>query len=368
MRALFLILLAVLVAGTPAANQQNPPQRVIDLNGVWKDNNRLVGIGQTGNVVVAMFKQPYTKCDPENGSPPQDRVKDFEGEIKGNKITGKMTVCNYGAAWGAKAGVQEVDVSLEISDDQNTLTATYQGYRGPVTITITRECTPDARALCDAIVRARQSVSAGLAAPASAATYQNMQQSIGQELRTMLNNLCNTPGEANKVDELQQRLDSLSYAPGQSNYQNNLALSAVDNGLKEISDSQCGALNPPPPPSCAEGSDVKTDLDTNLLNGFKKPLEQQLPARILGGRAQTITCLTEMFGQRCAPRSILSDLRMISETWSTAALPSEQVCRQMCQALGEWYAGSPCSQGAFPKTDVVTKCVLVCRYTDFTAP
>ncbi len=367
MRALFLILLAVIVVGTPAANQQNPPQRVIDLNGLWKDNNRLVGIGQTDDVVVGMFKQPYTKCDPENGTPPQDRVKDFEGKISGNKITGKMTVCNYGAQWGARAGVQEVDVTLVISDDQNTLIATYQGFRGPVEVTITRECAPDARLLCDAIARARQRVSAGLAAPASASHYQNMQQSIGQELRTIRNNLCDRPDEAKKVDELQQRLDSLNYVPGQSNYQSNLAFSAVDNGLKELSDSRCSTFNPPPPPSCAEGSGVKTEIDTNLLNAFKKSLETQLPARILGGRTQTIACLTDMFGQTCAPRSILSDLRMISETWSSAGIPQQEICQRMCQSLGDWYAASPCSQGAFPKTDIVSKCTFVCRYTDFTA-
>jgi hypothetical protein len=84
MRVFFLILLAALVIGTPGAYQQTRPPRPIDLNGLWKDNNRLVGIGQTDNIVIGMFKQPYTKCDPENGSPPQDRVKDFEGTLSGN--------------------------------------------------------------------------------------------------------------------------------------------------------------------------------------------------------------------------------------------------------------------------------------------
>jgi hypothetical protein len=368
MRVFFLILLAVVVAGTPNANQQTRPTRTIDLNGLWKDNNRLVGIGQTDDVVVAMFKQPYTKCDPENGSPPQDRVKDFEGTLSGNTITGKMTVCNYGKSWGANAGVQEVDVKLVVSDDQQTLTGQYQGFRGPVDITITRECTPDARTLCDAIGRAVQAISAGLAAPASAAHYQNVQQRLGQELNAIRNNLCDKPDDAGKVDELQQRLDSLNYVPGQSNYQNNLALSAVDHGLKELSHSHCSAFNPPPPPSCAEGSDVKSEIDTTLLNAFKKPLEIQLPARVLGGRAQTIACLNEMFGQRCAPRSVVTDLKIVAETWSSAAMPQQDLCQRMCQSLGDWYAASPCSQGAFPKTDIVNKCIFVCRYNDFTAP
>jgi hypothetical protein len=368
MRVFFLILLAVVVAGTPIANQQNPPRRIIDLNGLWKDNERLVGIGQTDEIVIGMFKQPYTKCDPENGSPPQDRVKDFEGTLKGNTITGKMTVCNYGKSWGANAGVQEVDVTLVVSDDQQTLTGQYKGYKGLVDVTLTRECTPDARTLCDAIGRAVQAINVGLAAPASASHYQSVQQRLGQELRTIRNNLCDKPEDAGKVDELQQRLDSLNYVPGQSNYQNNLALSAVDHGLKELSNSQCSAFNPPPPPSCAEGSDVKSEADTTLLNAFNKPLQIQLPARVLGGRSKTIACLNEMFGQTCAPRNVVADLRTVADTWGSAAMPQQDLCRRMCQSLGDWYAASPCSQGAFPKTDIVNKCIFVCRYNDFTAP
>lgn len=368
MRVFFLILLAVVVIGTPVTYQQTRPPRPIDLNGLWKDNNRLVGIGQTDNIVVGMFKQPYTKCDPENGSPPQDRVKDFEGTLSGNTITGKMTVCNYGKEWGSRAGVQEVDVKLVVSDDQQTLSGQYQGFRGPVDVTITRECAPDARKLCDAIGRAVREISAGLAAPASAAHYQNVQQRLGQELNAIRNNLCDKPDQAGKVDELQQRLDSLNYVPGQSNYQNNLALSAMDHGLKELSTTHCSAFTPPPPPSCAEGSDVKTELDTNLLNAFNKPLQTQLPARVLGGRSQTIACLNNMFGQTCAPRSMLADLRMVAETWSSLGIPQQELCQRMCQSLGDWYAASPCSQGAFPKTDIVNKCKFVCRHNDFTAP
>ena len=369
MKVFFLVLLAAVVIGTPIPNQQNRPPRPIDLNGLWKDNNRLVGIGQTDNIVVGMFKQPYTKCDPENGSPPQDRVKDFEGTLSGNVITGKMTVCNFGKSWGAKAGVQEVDVKLVVSDDQQTLTGQYQGWKGPVDVTITRECSPDGRKLCDAIGRAVREISAGLAAPASAAHYQNVQQRLGQELNAIRNNLCDKPDEAAKVDELQQRLDSLNYVPGQSNYQNNLALSAMDPGLKELSNSHCSAFTPPPPPSCAEGSEVKTQNDINLLNAFNKPLQVQLPPRVLGGgRAKTIACLNNMFGQTCAPKSMLADLRTVAEIWSSMGIPPPEICERMCQSLGDWYAASPCSQGAFPKADIVAKCKFVCRYDDFTAP
>lgn len=123
-----------------------------------------------------------------------------------------------------------------------------------------------------------------------------------------------------------------------------------------------------PPPGCAEGSDVKTELDTNLLNAFNKPLQIQLPARVLGGRSQTIACINNMFGQACAPRSTLADMRMVVETWNSAAIPPQELCQRMCQSLGDWYAASPCSQGGFPKADIVSKCVFVCRYNDFTAP
>jgi hypothetical protein len=261
-----------------------------------------------------------------------------------------------------------VDVKLVVSDDQQTLSGQYQGFRGPVDVTITRECVPDARKLCDAIGRAAREISAGLAAPASAAHYQNVQQRLGQELNAIRNNLCDKPDQAAKVDELQQRLDSLNYVPGQSNYQNNLALSAMDHGLKELSNSYCSAFTPPPPPSCAEGSDVKTELDTNLLNAFNKPLQIQLPARVLGGRSQTIACLNNMFGQTCAPRGVVADMRAVAETWSSAAMPQQELCQRMCQSLGDWYGASPCSQGAFPKTVIVDKCKFVCRYNDFTAP
>jgi hypothetical protein len=365
MKAFFLLLLAGIVVGLPSAHMQNPPARVIDINGLWKDRNRLVGIGQTDTTVVAMFKQPYTKCDPQNGSPPQDRVKNFEGTISGKTITGMMTVCNYGKSWGAKAGIQEVSFRLTISDDQNTLSGTYDGWKGPENVTLTRECTPDPRNLCDAIGKAIQRTSAALTAQPSTSNYQNLQQSVGEELGTIRNNLCDKPETADQLDVVQQNLNSLNYVPGQSNSQNNLALVRIEAGLKELSNSQCSAFNPPPPPPpCAEGSVVKTDGDASFLNSFKTRLEVNLQFNIWGGLSQTKACLSKMFDERCAPGSFVNDVKAGAESWDNGLRPTLEFCQRMCNSLGAWYESSTC-EGGFETSKVVERCTFTCRNNNF---
>lgn len=362
MKALSLLLLAVTVVVPPSAHVQNPPaQGVIDLNGVWTDNGRLVDITQTGIDVVAMFKTP-PKCDPQDGSTPQPRNKDFKGviDVRSNMIFGKITVCNYGKEWKGQIGIQEVGVRLSISADRNTLSGEYAGWQGPVPVTITRECKPDPRKLCDAINRAIQRMRGALTAPASASHYGSLQQNISTELNTIRNNVCDKPDGTAEVDKLQQDLDSLSYVPGQSNFQNNLAIGKVETGLKALSNSLCSAFNPPPPPPpCADGSALKTEEDRAFMNSFKTKLEPQLPARILGGLAQTKRCLTEIFGQTCAPQSFINDLRMAAQLRDEGYRPTD-ICPRMCQTLGDWYEASACREGGFDKSVVVNKCTSVC--------
>jgi hypothetical protein len=134
----FILLLIVSFLYAPSRIAQNNPQEEsINLNGVWKDNGRPVEIKQSGAGVEAKFINPPL-CDPRDNSQPRPREVDFTGTLEGNKIEGKATVCNWGKRWGSQIGIQQVDVTLEVSPDQKTLSGTYQGWKGPVNMTLTR--------------------------------------------------------------------------------------------------------------------------------------------------------------------------------------------------------------------------------------
>jgi N-acetylmuramoyl-L-alanine amidase len=129
--------LAVLIAASSAAEargQESPP---INLRGTWDDNGREVLVRQDGSAVVAEFAEPPL-CDPQDGSEPRPREKDFEASLRGDSLIGKVTVCNYGENWGSEIGIQEVDMRLGVSADGNTLSGMYESWKGPAEMTLVR--------------------------------------------------------------------------------------------------------------------------------------------------------------------------------------------------------------------------------------
>lgn len=360
---IFAVVLVTLLCLPFRASLQNKPAPKIDLNGSWMDGKRQVKITQIGSSVVAKYVEP-PPCDPRDGSKPKPRETDFVGTISGNSIEGDATVCNYGEKWGSKIGIQSVKMVLAISADQNTLHGSYDGWKGQVAMTLERKCAPDEGDLCFAVGRAIQAMKGAISAPASAAHYQNLQRDVGTELSQMKSNLCDDPEKSAQVDALQRELDSLNYVPGQSNTQNSLALVRIEKQVKQFGVDFCGRSSPdiPPPPSCPQGNEAKTETDTAMFNSFREPLERNLTTALSGPgtilrQKQTRTCLGEMFGQWCAPNGFIKNLRTAMTAWAEG-LPSAEVCKNACQSLGAWYISSECSKGGLAEAQVVDKCIL----------
>ncbi|MDQ3473981.1 MAG: hypothetical protein M3447_09615, partial [Acidobacteriota bacterium] len=115
-------------------------QEQLNLCGQWLDNGRKVQITHSGSSVEARFLEPPV-CDFQNeAGTKRPREVDFTGGLSGNELVGSASVCNFGERWGAQIGIQMAEMKLKVSDDGNTLNGTFKGWKGPVEMTLTRDC------------------------------------------------------------------------------------------------------------------------------------------------------------------------------------------------------------------------------------
>lgn len=362
-----LLLVTVLAPPFRAYLQTQTPAK-IDLNGTWKDGSHKVTITQIGSSVVAKYVEPVM-CDPQDESTPKPRETDFVGTISGNTIDGEASVCNFGKSWGSKIGIQTAKMVLTISADQNTLSGTYDGYRGKKEMTLTREC--DKGALCESVGQAIATMKGAISTPPSAAHYNDLKGEMSIQLSQIESNLCDDLEKSKEeIEALQRDLETLKYVQGQSNTENYKVLARLENAVKRMGVDLCGRSSTeiPPPFSCPQGNTAKTDADQTMLNSFRAALEQNLTAALAGPgtilkQSQTRKCLKEMLDQPCLPDGFFQNIKAAALAWSEGP-PATEICKKACEAFGAWYISSPCSKGGLTEAAVVDKCNLTCKTSD----
>lgn len=142
MKRIIIITSLLLLCSPAVLSQTRRPQsqELLNLCGQWLDNGRKVQITHTGSSIEARFLEP-PMCDFQNeAGTKRPREVDFTGVLSGNKLVGTASVCNYGEKWGGQIGIQMPEMNLMVSEDGNTLTGTYKGWKGPEEMTLTRDC------------------------------------------------------------------------------------------------------------------------------------------------------------------------------------------------------------------------------------
>ena len=125
----------------------------------------------------------------------------------------------------------------------------------------------------------------------------------------------------------------------------------------------CGVGPPVDYPSCAEGSQTKSEADAKLLESFRGTLFEmlRLSAANIIAYDETKKCLTKMFADSCAPQGLTKSLGAVSQA-RRDGLPIGENCDQACAALGDWYdwyEKTTCPEGLL-KSTVIAKCKLAC--------
>ncbi len=141
-RTILLTSLLLLCSPSVLSQVQRPPrgQEQLNLCGQWLDNGRKVQITHTGSSIEARFLEPPI-CNLQNEAGTQrPREVDFTAGLSGIELVGRASVCNFGEEWGAQIGIQMAEMNLKVSEDGNTLNGTYKGWKGPVEMTLTRDC------------------------------------------------------------------------------------------------------------------------------------------------------------------------------------------------------------------------------------
>ena len=141
-RIILMVPLLLLCSSGVLSQPQRQPrgQEQLNLCGQWLDNGRKVQISHTGSSIEARFLEPPI-CDFQNeAGTKRPRDLNFTGGLTGNQLVGRASVCNFGENWGSQIGIQMAEMKLMVSDDGNTLNGTFEGWKGPVEMTLTRDC------------------------------------------------------------------------------------------------------------------------------------------------------------------------------------------------------------------------------------
>ena len=385
--ALIVIVAAVIFSAVVQMKSQVPQLRRIDLSGTWKsDKGEEIIISQTPYMVTGKFAKGGGDCPlpgPNRKRPLYlSSVIRGRGVYVGSKLEGEMGGCTSKLILIQDCKL-DVAYIVRFTADKVTgdsISGTYipdyitydeqgghyvncqvkKGGGTPQSFSLTRKCDPDKGALCETLGKVARDLKAARAPNASAAFYQNLQMTIGDELGQIRTNLCDNTAAETKLDEIENNLDSLHYVPGQSNLQNNVTLGYIDTGVRELIRMACGVGEPVDYGSCAEGSQPKSEADAKLLESFHITLVNmlRLSATNLIAYDETKKCLVKMFGDSCAPAGFTKSLAAVSQAHQEG-LPIGDNCDQSCQALGDWYEKSSCKEG-LPKTTVIAKCKLAC--------
>lgn len=376
---------AILSALRPVKSQVKP--RRMDLSGEWvSDKGDKIIITQTPYLLTAAFAQGGGDC-PLDG-PNRKRPLYLKalilarGLYQGSKLQGEMggctsTIglikdCGYDVAYIVNFTADKITetsisgtyvpdyINYDEKDGHYTNCRLKKGGASPRTFSLTRKCNPDKGSLCETLGNAARDVKAARTQNASAAFYQQLQMNIGDQLAKMRTNLCDDQAGLTKLAEIEDNLDSLKYAPGAANMPNNVTLGYIENGIRDLIRSSCAVGPPVQPPSCAEGSQPKSEADAKLLESFRVTLFNmlRLSAPNIIAYDESKKCLAKMFADACAPQSLTKTLGAVSQA-RYDGLPIGDNCDQACAALGDWYEKTTCPDG-LPKSTVITKCKLAC--------
>lgn len=115
-----------------------------DLNGCWTDINAFgspeitITHDLSTNTLRAEYRQ-LRQCRDWNGTVLEEATFDFEGTLKGNRLEGRINVCNFGEAATIKGWVLE-QLELIVSDSGDRLDGQYfcRVDGNWVTVSITR--------------------------------------------------------------------------------------------------------------------------------------------------------------------------------------------------------------------------------------
>jgi len=302
-----------------------------------------------------------------------DIVSTLEGDMGGcTRVAKLIQDCNFDVAYIVRFKADKVSLN-HISGQYTPDYVNYDEQKGkwvncvikkgqgtPQNFSLTRNCDPDTGALCETIGNALRDMKAARTQTPSTQFYQHLQMDLGDQIAKMRANLCdNAAGEA-KLGEIEDYLDSLSYAPGQANLQNNVTMGYIESGLRDLTRIACAVGPPVTYPTCPEGSRQMTDDDAKLLKSFEPGLINMLrtSATNIIAYDETKKCLAKLFGGGCMSDNFSKGLTAAAQAHQQG-MPFMDVCDQACASLGDWYEQAGCPEG-LRKDTVVAKCKLAC--------
>src|SRR5689334_5325655 len=292
---------AFLFSGARTSSQNNGPVKLhrIDLTGTWtNDKGEEILIQQTPGYVSGQFAKGGGNC--ELSGPNRKRplylssVIQGSGVYEGSTLQGDMggctrvpqliQDCKYDVAYIVKFTADHVSLN-SISgkyvpdyvnyDEQNGHFTNCQLRKGggtPTPFSLKRKCNPNSGDLCETLGRMAKEIKEARPQTASTQFYQHLQMQIGDELAKVRTNLCDNQAAENKLDEVENNLDSLSYVAGEGNLQNNVTLGYIENGVRDLIRMSCAVGPPVDYGTCPEGTASASDADKKLLESFQPTL------------------------------------------------------------------------------------------------
>ena len=390
---LFVAILVVLFSGARTRSQHGQPKlRRIDINGTWtNDKGEEIVVSQTAFNVSAKFAKAGPNCDLQGKNRTRPLYlsalikgrglyegSTLEGDMGGcTRVAKLIQDCSFDVAYIVRFKADKVSLN-QISGQYTPDYVNYDTQNGkwvncsikkgggtPVNFSLTRKCDPDKGALCETIGNALRDMKAAQTQTPSTQFYQHLQMKLGDQIAKMRANLCNNAAGEAKLGEIEDYLDSLNYAPGQANLQNNVTMGYIETGLHDLTRIACAVGPPVDYGTCPEGTRQMTDDDSKLLKSFEPELINMLrtSATNIIAYDETKKCLSKMFTGGCMSDNFAKGLTAAAQAHQQG-MPFMEVCDQACASLGAWYEQAGCPEG-LKKETVIAKCKLACMNPDW---
>jgi hypothetical protein len=248
------------------------------------------------------------------------------------------------------------------------------------------KCQPDKGVLCESIGQATTSIKGARLAAGSIGLYKSLQQSLKPLLSKIRKELCDDPAAQAKVDELLKNLDSLNFASGQSNLQNNLSLLRLEDGLKGLAAASCavgGSATDPNRKPCAPGEKEATSGDEEarkqVTSGLQAAIDElkKTAEELEGEGGDAARKIEDIKGKlakyeqikgfwenikagSCVPMTVLQTMRQVANDRRSDNYSNN--CPAMCNALADWFVKiNPGPQPGPQRKFFIERCLADCN-------
>jgi hypothetical protein len=248
------------------------------------------------------------------------------------------------------------------------------------------KCQPDKGALCTSVGQAARLIKEARSPAGSTQIYQTLQQSLGPLLDKIREELCDDPAAQEKVNQLQNELDSLNFVSGQSNVQNNLRLVRLEDGIKGLATASCSVGGSPTAPNrrpCAAGEKEVAPGDDeaakSVTDGINAAIDElkNTAEELEGQGGDSARKIEDIKGKlakyeqmkgfwenikagSCVPADVLQTMKQVANDRRSDNYSNN--CPAMCSALADWFVKiNPGPQPGPQRKLFIERCLADCN-------